>query len=205
MPLHQRPHSHTWIAAAACAVALCATSGCQSVNGQFYWPWETPKVDNARQERALQQAQQDASLGRNQAEGIAQSQHTLEERMDRIEAASRENTKTQEEVADLRREVEQLRKDREIMRKEIVDELATRINKYMAGNTSTPTPSGKSSVHATSATVQGGRNHTVEQGQTLEAIAKAYKSSVAKIQQANNLKDSRIHIGQTLFIPDPEK
>lgn len=51
--------------------------------------------------------------------------------------------------------------------------------------------------------VARGREHTVQQGETLSEIAKAYNVTVPAIVQANNLKDAHtIRIGQKLFIPD---
>lgn len=43
--------------------------------------------------------------------------------------------------------------------------------------------------------------HKVEAGQTLSAIARAYKVSVSDIKNANNLKSNIIRIGQILHIP----
>jgi N-acetylmuramoyl-L-alanine amidase len=43
--------------------------------------------------------------------------------------------------------------------------------------------------------------HKVERGQTLSAIARAYKVSVNDIKTANKLKSDIIHIGQILLIP----
>ena len=43
--------------------------------------------------------------------------------------------------------------------------------------------------------------HTVEQGATLGAIAKAYKVSVSSIKKANRLTGDNIRIGQKLYIP----
>ena len=47
-----------------------------------------------------------------------------------------------------------------------------------------------------------GREHIVESGHTLSAIASAYGTSVKAIKQANNLKSDTIRIGQKLFIPE---
>lgn len=43
--------------------------------------------------------------------------------------------------------------------------------------------------------------HTVEQGATLGAIAKAYKVSVSDIKKANRITGDNIRIGQKLYIP----
>ena len=46
-----------------------------------------------------------------------------------------------------------------------------------------------------------GREHVVESGHTLSAIAQAYGTTVKSIKDANNLKSDQIRIGQKLFIP----
>lgn len=47
-----------------------------------------------------------------------------------------------------------------------------------------------------------GREHVVESGHTLSAIASAYGTSVSAIKKANNLKSDTIQVGQKLFIPE---
>jgi LysM repeat protein len=58
-----------------------------------------------------------------------------------------------------------------------------------------PTRSAKSSRGA-------GREHVVESGHTLSAIAQAYGTTIKAIKQANNLKSDNIYVGQKLFIPE---
>jgi LysM repeat protein len=47
-----------------------------------------------------------------------------------------------------------------------------------------------------------GREHVVESGHTLSAIAEAYGTTVKAIKKANNLKSDSIYVGQKLFIPE---
>ena len=47
-----------------------------------------------------------------------------------------------------------------------------------------------------------GREHVVESGHTLSAIASAYGTTVKAIKQANNLSSDSIYVGQKLFIPE---
>ena len=47
-----------------------------------------------------------------------------------------------------------------------------------------------------------GREHVVESGHTLSAIASAYGTTVKAIKSANKLKSDQIYIGQKLFIPE---
>ena len=178
-------------------VSALLVSGCQTVNGEFYWPWETPQVDHAQQDLALQQAQRDAAMSRSQIEGLSQSQRALVERLDRLEMTTRDNAKLHDEIVALRRDLDQMRSEREAMRKEIVDDLTARINQFMAKATS-----GTTSGRGTGTMTQAGRKHTVEAGQTLTDIAKAYKTTTAVIMKANNLKSSTVRAGQVLFIPE---
>ncbi len=65
---------------------------------------------------------------------------------------------------------------------------------------SSPGAAGANAAPATGGSEQG-YEHVVEKGQTLSAIAKAYKTSVDAIRKANNLKNDTVYIGQKLFIP----
>ena len=47
-----------------------------------------------------------------------------------------------------------------------------------------------------------GREHIVETGHTLSAIAIAYGASVKEIKRINNLSSDNIYVGQKLFIPE---
>lgn len=47
-------------------------------------------------------------------------------------------------------------------------------------------------------------SHKIKKGETLYAIAKKYKTTVAKIQKANNLKNTNIRVDATLKIPTAE-
>ncbi|MBI5687592.1 MAG: LysM peptidoglycan-binding domain-containing protein [Verrucomicrobia bacterium] len=69
-------------------------------------------------------------------------------------------------------------------------------------------PSGKrttASPGAAGASAAGGAEqgyeHTIEKGQSLSAIAKAYNTTVDALKKANNLKGDTVYIGQKLFIP----
>ena len=173
-------------------------SGCTTTpDGKVYWMGDEPKTDTARQELQQQQAQRDAAILKNQLAGMEQAQARLVERLDRLEAASRDNAKQHDELVAMHRELDQIRGERESMRKEIVDDLTTRINKYMA--TVQASTAGKNSGKSEK---QNGYMHTVVAGQKLSDIAKAYKTTPAAIRKANSLKDDNLKAGQTLFIPE---
>ena len=86
---------------------------------------------------------------------------------------------------------------RERDRREIVDQLSARIAELMRSGRSSRKPG--SSARAVSDT---GYEHEVQTGETLSAIAAAYKVSVKVIVEANNLEDpDHLRKGQKLFIP----
>lgn len=61
---------------------------------------------------------------------------------------------------------------------------------------------GLSSATGSNSARGSGREHVVEAGHTLSAIASAYGTTVDKVKKANNLKSDTIQVGQRLFIPD---
>ncbi|MDD5728796.1 MAG: LysM peptidoglycan-binding domain-containing protein [Victivallales bacterium] len=78
----------------------------------------------------------------------------------------------------------------------VADQTAKTVNS-IARQTPAPTSSNASTG------LQAGAyyKHKVESGQTLIAIARAYKVSVSDIKQANNLSSDIIRVGQILHIP----
>ncbi len=84
---------------------------------------------------------------------------------------------------------------RERDRQAIVDQLSWRIAEVMRAGSRPAVPSGNAGGGE-------GYEHTVQPGETLSAIAGAYKVSVKSIIDSNNLKDpDHLRQGQKLFIP----
>lgn len=76
------------------------------------------------------------------------------------------------------------------------------------GSTSRPTStsgSSGSSSRSSSSTSGRGATHTVQKGQTLWGISKAYGVGLAEIVEANDLDDYTISIGQKIHIPGVSK
>jgi len=69
---------------------------------------------------------------------------------------------------------------------------------------SSPAPVSSSPSVAATTPATGATSHVVKMGDTLGAISRRYKVSVADIARANNITDpTRIRIGQELVIPSP--
>lgn len=96
----------------------------------------------------------------------------------------------------LRSSVAELRREMQRQREEIVKDLTKRIVKLQGAREPRPEPSRAEPVYS-GPCVQ----YVVQTGDSLYMIALAFKTSVAKIKEMNNLKNNNIRIGQKLIVP----
>ncbi len=73
----------------------------------------------------------------------------------------------------------------------------------IVSGTTAPASRTAGSVSAPGSTTSAGRIHKVRSGDNLSSLAVRYKTTVDRIMKANNLRSSRINIGQDLVIPAP--
>ena len=71
----------------------------------------------------------------------------------------------------------------------IIDQLAKELAGLGGGKTTKPVPTAE------------GKDHTVQKGETLTSIARAYGVSIADLKKANNLGSDALQVGQKLVIP----
>ena len=117
------------------------------------------------------------------------------------------NAASQNEVQALRSEVATLRSENQTLRKNVADligQLSQRVDRLEASAAARPSSSGGSG--SSGGGVPGGTmtgvEHTVETGQTLSEIAKAYGVKMDTIIKVNNISNpSALRVGQKLFIP----
>ncbi len=149
---------------------------------------------------------------------LNRNQEMLDNRLAQIEIQLGTAVRSQDDITALRRDLQSIRTERETLRKEITDDLASRIEKIAARQqaeinaartaaaTARAAPQGDSSRSATTAAAAVGRSgyeHKVERGQTLSEIARGYGKSIDSIMKANNISNpSMLRVGQVLFIPD---
>ncbi|QBG49101.1 LysM peptidoglycan-binding domain-containing protein [Verrucomicrobia bacterium S94] len=166
--------------------ALAVLTGCETL--------QTPQ-----QRRAVQAREQAAA--RQTEERMYRMQGT-------VEAVEMENARLMKELQSLRSQVNAMngqisslnskmnaldaRQKKEMAN--LIQEVKALLRKTAASHSSS---SSSSSVHR-----GPGREHIVESGHTLSAIAQAYGTTVKAIKQANNLKSDQIRVGQKLFIPE---
>jgi LysM repeat protein len=136
-----------------------------------------------------------ADLDRLQArvEGLTASQEQLFRKVESLQASTERMQQDQNSRwAEVSRELKTGSAAHEQLKKEIVDGLSHQIGEVMKTQRA-PTPS----------KTQRGYEHVVEPGQTMSAIAAAYKVPVRAIVEANGLSNAnQIRVGQKLFIPE---
>lgn len=136
----------------------------------------------AQQAQALRELQYQVQTLAARFDAIEQRQSSLAARIAALERGSGDSgLASKDEVAALRSDLAAVRSAQGRLRDEIVEDLSARISAIA-----------KRQEQARAA------------GQTLSAIALAYKVSVKAIMQANNITDpTKLRVGQTLLIPDP--
>ena len=173
------------------ALAIAASAPAQRSAGQVY----------AQQAQALRDLQYQVQTLAARFDAIEQRQTSLAARLAALERGSgTSGLATKDELAALRSDLEAVRATQGRLRGEIVDDLSTRI----AAIAEREQKARATAERERQAAQRSGYSHTVEAGQTLSAIAQAYKVSVKAIMRANTITDpTKLRVGQTLFIPDP--
>ncbi len=150
----------------------------------------------AQQQLDMERMREDVQKLQEKMRGIEMEQEALTRDIGAARGSSKDDVVVRNRLDTLERQVQSLATAREADRKEIVNKVATLVGS--SGGGSTP---GRSKGRGGSGSSQTGYEHVVESGQSLSAIAAAYKVSMTSIKQANNLKSSTIRVGQKLFIP----
>lgn len=151
----------------------------------------------AQQAQALREVQRSLAALSARLEAIEQQQGALASRLSAVERGG--DTVSQAELAAVRSDLAAVKDVQGRLREEIVEDITKRLTALAQKREAEARQAAKAA-----AAQKSGYNHVVEAGQTLSAIAQAYKVSVKSIMQANNIKDpTKVRVGQKLFIPDP--
>lgn len=165
-----------------CVVALL--SGCETL--------QTPQQRReaaARQQAAARHAEERAYRVQGQVESVEMENARLIQEVQQL----------QQEVRSFNGQISQLNSQMsslEARQQREMNELVKRVEALLAKATAAKPKSYSSSGRGP------GREHVVESGHTLSAIASAYGTTVKAIKEANNLKSDNIYVGQKLFIPE---
>lgn len=130
-------------------------------------------------------------------------QANLEElaaRVSRLESARAENDALRAEIAALKASNAELQSRTKSLRSEIVADLTKRLAAIQRDMTP-PAPPPAPKPQTSSPAVEPHREYVVQPGDTLSLIAAAFKTTVPRIKEMNNLKSDILRIGQKLMLP----
>ncbi|MEI6563032.1 MAG: LysM peptidoglycan-binding domain-containing protein [bacterium] len=168
-------------------IMLVMSSGCVTMVDQNTMAQQQADMEKLREN--VQRIQEKIS-------GIELEQQNLQRDVGSIKGAPREDLVVRNRLDTLERQVQSLSAARDADRKQIVSQVAN-----IVGSSSGGSSGHASSGHGGGGSAQVGVEHVVEAGQTLSAIAAAYKVKSSSIKKANNMKSDTLRVGQKLFIP----
>ena len=130
----------------------------------------------------------------NQVEIIASNQEELAERIRKAESMKSEIESLRAEVAALKGTISELRREMQGQRGEIVQDLSKKIAAMQPPppkTTAKPKPTYTGPCY----------EYTVQGGDTLSLIAKAFGTTVQKIKDMNGMKSDALKVGQKINVP----
>ncbi|MEI8140163.1 MAG: LysM peptidoglycan-binding domain-containing protein [bacterium] len=148
----------------------------------------------AQQQADMEKLQENVQRIQEKINGLELEQQNLQRDLGSMKGAPKEDMLVRNRLDTLERQVQSLAAGRDADRKQIVNQVASIVGSSGSGS------SGRSSSGRSGGS-QSGVEHVVESGQTLSAIAVAYKVSASSIKKANSLKSDTLRAGQKLFIP----
>lgn len=159
--------------------------------------------DNSRsatQEREdLLVLREDVNRCKSRLETMEIEQQRIYHELEQLRSAKGQNEDSQTRFDELERRMAALDAARAHDRQAIIDQLSGNMAKMIG---SAPSQTKKSASSASSAASATGYEHIVKEGETLSAIATAYKVKPSAIIEANDLKKpDALRAGQKLFIP----
>ena len=162
-------------------IPLIALTGCETL--------QTPQQRQqaaARQQAATRHAEERVYRVQGQVESVEMENARLVQEMQQLRSEVRSFNS---QISQLNSKMGSLEAKQAREMNELIKRVEGLLKKSVASRPSKPS-------HG------AGREHVVESGHTLSAIASAYGTTVKAIKQANNLKSDSIYVGQKLFIPE---
>ncbi|MDF7801161.1 LysM peptidoglycan-binding domain-containing protein [Pontiellaceae bacterium B1224] len=166
--------------------SIAILTGCETL--------QTPQQrqqEAARRQAAQRQQEEQVYRVKGQVESVEMENARL---MQEIQALRNEVRSMNSQVSQLNAKMNALDAKQQREMSNLIKEVESLLKKSVAS-------SSRSSSGST-ANRGPGREHVVETGHTLSAIAQAYGTTVKAIKSANNLKSDQIYVGQKLFIPE---
>jgi LysM repeat protein len=160
--------------------ALAVLTGCETI--------QTPQQrqqDAARQQATSRYAEERVKRLQGQVESIEMENARLLQELQQVRNEVRSYSS---QISQLNSNMQALEAKQARETQEVISRVEGLLKKTVASRPSAPSRG-------------AGREHVVESGHTLSAIAQAYGTTVGAIKKANSLKSDNIYVGQKLFIP----
>lgn len=142
----------------------------------------------------------------DQVAEIRQSLLKIQEELQSADTSRSSEVKdSRSRLDEIERSLKSVESTHDQMKREIVDDLARKIEKLgaVSGGSSGKSSSRTSGARVESKKPERGYEHVVKPGETLTEIASAYNVSPAIVIKANNIaKPNDLKVGQKLFIPE---
>ncbi len=154
----------------------------------------------ARQQADFDSLRTDVDVLKEKLNGIQMEQQALARDIESLRRSPREDAAARGRLEQLEQQLRAVNSAREADKREIVDEISRKVAGIV--NASGGSSGSRSSSSSRSSGTETGYEHVVKAGETLSAIAQAYKVGTSAIMRANNMKSSdKLRVGQKLFIP----
>lgn len=182
----------------AAIVALAGAAIFAAPPVQPVQPVGAPPSPSAREAFLREQAYAEMQRVTGQIDVLQANLEELAARVSRLEAARAENDALRAEIAALKASNAELQSRTKSLRSEIVADLTKRLAAIQRDMTP-PAPPPK--PQTTTPAAEPHREYVVQPGDTLSLIAAAFKTTVPRIKEMNNLKSDILRIGQKLSLP----
>ncbi|MDD5597085.1 MAG: LysM peptidoglycan-binding domain-containing protein [Victivallaceae bacterium] len=177
------------------ASMLLLMTGCETLNpgGSQSQYVSNPDIIELKNEVAL--LKREIHNIRNSNTGIAQNLASLQNQINYVNEQNQQQAKALDSLSqEISQEKTQRRQALDKVVETVADQTAKTVNSIAAQSVPKPSPASGPAAGAY-------YKHKVAAGETLSAIARAYKVSVTEIKEANNIKGHIIRVGQILHIP----
>ena len=180
------------LSASALMILLSACETMNSQNNQF----AASNQDVVELQNDVARLKSKMAAIQNDNRRIMKGMSSLQAQINYVNDANQQQNKT---ITALNQQLAKERAERRAALNKVVETVADETTKAVntIAKQNRPKPSRTSKAMPAGAYYE----HKVEKGQTLSAIARAYKVSVNDIKTANHLKSNIIRIGQILLIP----
>jgi len=177
----------------ACAAAvIVAATGCETMNGNS----DAVKRQNAKLYEVARTSEEQMTRVNSAIEDLQQDRSKL---IQAVNANTLKVAELQKQNDELRAQINTERKERAQAIDQLISKVSGMMSKTISSATSAPAP--KSSGGEGPAGSGEYVVYTVQSGDTLGVIAKAYGVTVDSVRKVNSMKNDNIRVGQKLYVP----